>query len=197
MRDIDVRRALRREVLRHHEGEPDTLVIAELGLRHGITRVDIAVVNGSIHGYEIKSDADSLERLPSQIALYSAVLDKATLVVGERHAADAVTLLPPWWGVKIATEGPRGGTSLRHVERGGLNPAIDPIAVAELLWRSEVAGSLRRLDYPEKALRQARSYLYRELAGAVPIDELRAIVRQALKDRENWRHPRRPAPCGD
>ena len=195
MRDIDVRRALRREVLRHHEGEPDTIVISELGLRHGITRVDIAVVNGSIHGYEIKSDADTLERLPSQIVVYSAVLDKATLVVGERHADKAVALLPHWWGVKIAAQGPRGGISLRHTERGGINPAIDPVAVAELLWHSEVADVLRRFGYPEKALRKARSHLYRELAGAVAVDELRTIVRQALKDRENWRGPRRPVPC--
>ncbi len=189
MRDIDVRRALRREVLRYHEGEPDTLVIPELGLRHGAARVDVAVVNGSIHGYEIKSNSDTLDRLPSQVVIYSAVLDNATLVVGERHAEKARTLLPQWWGVKIATEGPRGGISLHNAERGGRNPAIDPVAVAELLWRPEVADALRGLGLPEKALRKARDHLYRELAGAVPLDELRAIVRQALKDRESWRGP--------
>ena len=187
MRDLDVRRALRREVLKRHEGEANTLVIYELGLRHGVARVDVAVVNGMLHGYEIKSDADTLERLPSQVAIYSAVLDKATLVVGERHVEKAVGLLPPWWGVKVATEGPRGGIALRDETRSRSNPLVDPVAVAELLWRPEVADALRALGYQEKALRKARTHLYRELAQLVSLEDLQTIVRQALKRRESWR----------
>ncbi len=64
MRDRDVRQALRRKVLRDHIGDSSTLVLDELGLRHGTCRVDIAVVNSLLHGYEIKSDADNLARLP-------------------------------------------------------------------------------------------------------------------------------------
>lgn len=56
MRDIDVRNALRRKVLKKHEGEADTRVLDELGLRHGVARIDIAVVNGWLHGFEIKSE---------------------------------------------------------------------------------------------------------------------------------------------
>ncbi|MET3646149.1 sce7726 family protein [Phyllobacterium ifriqiyense] len=188
MRDIDVRKALRREVLKRHEGESDTLVLHELGLRHGVARVDVAVVNGSLHGYEIKSDADTLERLPSQIDTYSLVLDKATLVVGERHAEKAIAILPRWWGIKIASEGPRGGVSLREEARGRMNPSVNPIAVAELLWRPEVATILRELGFPEKELRKPRAHLYRSLADAIPVDELRDITRAVLKRRENWRH---------
>ncbi len=87
MRDSDVRKALHSRVLRDHHNDPNTLVLNELGLRHGACRVDVAVVNGSLHGYELKSDMDTLERLPAQVGLYGKVLDKATLVVGARHAA--------------------------------------------------------------------------------------------------------------
>src|SRR5690242_17854466 len=66
LRDRDVRKALKSKLLREHIADPRTLVLDELGLRHGACRVDIAVVNGSMHGYEIKSDSDTLERLPSQ-----------------------------------------------------------------------------------------------------------------------------------
>lgn len=193
MRDMDVRRALKREVLKRHEKDADTLVLHELGLRHGIARVDIAVVNGSLHGYEIKSDADTLERLPSQIETYSAVLDKATLVVGERHAEKAIALLPSWWGIKIATVGPRGGISLHQETHGRMNPSVDPVAVAELLWRPEVAEILRGLGYPEKDLRKPRAALYRELASAVLLDELRYTIRRMLKRRERWRGQPQPA----
>ena len=61
MRDVDVRRAVHNKILRHHHGQDDTLVLDELGLLGGDTRVDIAVVNGKIHGYELKSDRDTLE----------------------------------------------------------------------------------------------------------------------------------------
>lgn len=193
LRDIDVRNALQRAVLKRHEGEADTLVLHELGLRHGIARVDVAVVNGLLHGYEIKSDADTLERLPAQIAIYSSVLDKATLVVGARHANKAISLLPTWWSVKIAAQGARGGVSLSEEVRGRMNPAVDPVAVAELLWRNEVIDVLRTHGYPEKFLRKPRSFLYRELSQLLPLKELRDLTRLVLKRRENWRDQSQPA----
>jgi hypothetical protein len=47
--------------------------------------------------YEIKSERDDLTRLPGQVAVYGQVLDRATLVVAERHCAAALTLIPDWW----------------------------------------------------------------------------------------------------
>lgn len=193
MRDMDVRKALKREVLKQHERDVDTLVLHELGLRHGAARVDVAVVNGALHGYEIKSDADTLERLPTQIATYGLVLDKATLVVGERHAQKAMALLPDWWGVKIATRGPRGGISLHEEKRARTNPSVDPVAVAELLWSNEVREILRGFGFIEKELRKPRAYLYRELAAAMELDELRDMTRRVLKGREKWRCQPQPA----
>jgi len=36
----------------------------------GASRIDRAVVNGSVHGYEIKSETDDLTRLPAQARAY-------------------------------------------------------------------------------------------------------------------------------
>ena len=66
MRDIDVRTVLAAEVARRYKGDADTLIIHELGVCSGDARIDLAVVNGKLHGYEIKSDADTLKRLPAQ-----------------------------------------------------------------------------------------------------------------------------------
>jgi hypothetical protein len=49
-------------------------MLDEFGLEHGEVRVDVAVINGELHGYEIKSERDTLERLPRQVKAYSAVL---------------------------------------------------------------------------------------------------------------------------
>ncbi len=187
MRDVDVRKALHRTVLRDHHGDPNTLVLDELGLRHGRCRVDVAVVNGSLHGFELKSDKDTLERLPFQVETYGKVLDKATLVVGERHAAKAIPGLPEWWGVKVAVLGPRGGIKFENYRTAGINNEIDPIALAELLWRVEVLGILESLGFTGAVLRRPRAFQYKLLTDQLLIDELRGRVRDCLKGRKNWR----------
>ncbi len=60
--DSDIRAVLRSRLFLKHPDEADTVVIEELGLCRGQVRVDVAVVNGLLHGYEIKSDRDSLRR---------------------------------------------------------------------------------------------------------------------------------------
>jgi len=87
--DSDIRTALLDRLQQRHQAEPDVAFLEELGLCRGQVFVDVTVVNGALHGYEIKSDRDSLRRLAGQVAFYGRVLDRATLVVGTRHLADA------------------------------------------------------------------------------------------------------------
>src|SRR5260370_36720159 len=101
MNDRDVRKALRAQLILEHRGEPDTLMIQEMAIPRGAARIDIAVVNGWLHGYEIKSDLDTLVRLVSQRDAYCGVFDRVTLVVGERHVRDAIEFVPDWWGIRV------------------------------------------------------------------------------------------------
>lgn len=142
MRDRDVREALRHKVLAEHTRDPDTLVIDELGVAHGSARVDIAVVNGRLHGYEIKSDADTLLRLPNQALAYSAVFDRVTIVAGSKHADHLEAVVPAWWGIKIATKGPRGAVNFAERRAPRRNPSIAPLELAQLLWRDEALAIL-------------------------------------------------------
>src|SRR6202035_2006455 len=100
MKDFHIRTALKRELLASHADDPGTAIIEELGILHGSCRIDLAVVNGVMHGYELKSDRDTLLRLPRQIQAFAAVFDYVTLVVGERHVRLAVEIIPDWWGVR-------------------------------------------------------------------------------------------------
>lgn len=54
--DSDIRPVLRSRLRLKHANDTDTVVIEELGLCRGQVRVDVSVVNGLLHGYEIKSD---------------------------------------------------------------------------------------------------------------------------------------------
>jgi hypothetical protein len=197
MRDRDVRDALHSKVLKDHHGDPDTLVLDELGLRHGTCRVDVAVVNGYLHGFEIKSDADTLERLSGQVAIYNAVLDQATLVVGERHVEKAKPKLPQWWGIKVATAKGDHGIEFEDLRSPELNADIDAVALAELLWRPEAAEILRERGAPERLLKRPRAALYGYMAETIELSELRGLIRQRLKSRARWRGQRPPSTDAD
>lgn len=96
-----LRTALKRYLLAEYSNDPDTLVVDELGVLHGAVRIDTVVINGILHGYELKSDKDTLERLPEQTKVYSSVFDRLTLVVGYRHAYEAIKNMPEWWANQI------------------------------------------------------------------------------------------------
>ena len=46
-----IRPVLSDRLRRQHAKEADTVLIEELGLSRGLVRVDLAVVNGSLHGF--------------------------------------------------------------------------------------------------------------------------------------------------
>jgi hypothetical protein len=194
MNDEQIRQQFHRKRLRGHHDDPETVVVDELGLKHGRCRADIAVINGHFTGYEIKSDNDSLRRLPEQIDVYSAVFDRASVIVAEKHACAVKSLIPGWWGLILATQGARGGVAFTVERKAGLNRSVDPFSVAQLLWRDEVAGVLEALGAEKKTLRAPRKVLYHCLASEIEISELRRLVRLCLKARTGWRCPEPPSP---
>ena len=187
MRDIDIRRALRTEK-RLHYGEPDTRVVEELGLCQGIARVDIAVVNGSIHGYEIKSEHDTLARLAGQIEIYNQALDFVTIVTAPAHGDKVIVgTVPNWWGVWIA-ELVDGRTRFDVVREARKNKDVVPFAMAQLLWRAEALLALEERSLAEGVRSRPRKELWYRLVSELPFEELSAIVRETLKLRgSTWR----------
>lgn len=187
MRDRDVRAELHLWLAETHKGETDTRILDELGLRHGVRRVDVAVVNGSLHGYEIKSDSDTVDRLRGQVEAYASVLDYATLVVGKKLITKAKRRIPKWWGLKVAVEDETGRTVLIDEREPSKNPNIDPIALAELLWRPEAVEILLSFGASPRLVRSPRAVLYNEIAVLLEVNELRNVVRSRLKMRTGWR----------
>ncbi|EHA1125844.1 MULTISPECIES: sce7726 family protein [Vibrio] len=187
MNDIDVRQAVHKKVLKKYHDDCSTLVVDELGICQGEARVDIAVVNGIIHGYELKSARDNLNRLPNQVNYYSTVMDKMTLVVAENHLSDALDIIPDWWGVKVATIGTRGAIHLKTLRRERSNNAVDAWYLSQLLWHDEVLEALALCGVTKGVKSKPRWYLWEKLAKVMPLYQLKDFVRMALKRRTNWR----------
>lgn len=184
--DREIRAVLYETELAPFRADPHSRVVNELGVCQGEFRIDVAVVNGALHGWEIKSDRDTLSRLPGQAEAYSRVFDEVTLVVGETHISGALERIPGWWGVLRALK-PRGGAVLEPVRPPARNPRPDPQALAQLLWRDELVAILADLDAPRKLLRRPKWDLWPALAARLEVEEIGARVRAALKARGGWR----------
>ena len=185
MRDYDVREAVRRHLALQHTNDTDTLIVEEMGVWSGSVRIDVAVINGELCGYELKSDRDTLERLPAQAELYSRVFDRVCLVVGSKHEGKARRIIPRWWSVMTATMGPEGAR-LRLVREGKSNPKPDPYLVAQLLWKEEALAALERLGLAKGWKSKGAAQIQQRLATSVNFAELSDIVRSALKSRAGW-----------
>jgi len=183
MRDIDVRISLLKNVYSEFSDDTGTMVIEEFIA--GDSRVDLAVVNGALHGYEIKSDSDTLGRLPAQITSYNSVFDYITLVAGGRHLSEAGNACPTWWGIMSATD-TGNGVDLVAIREPYRNPNPDPVSIAWLLWRDEAIALLE--DYGVRGVRRrTRGQLASIIAMSIPIPELQSRVRNQLRARSNWR----------
>jgi hypothetical protein len=185
MRDADVRAAVRQMLTEQHAGDDDTKIVEEMGIWSGSVRIDVAVINGRLTGYELKSDRDTLDRLPAQAELYSRVFDEVCLVVGARHAGKARRIVPRWWGVMVATVR-KGEVRLQLVREGKPNPAPDPLLVARLLWRSEALAILEARGMAKGWRSKSAPQVHAHLASVLSQAELSDAVRAALKARQGW-----------
>ena len=187
-----IRGAVHSQLLRHFHQDCSARVIDELGLLHGKARIDIAIINGNLHGIEIKSARDDLSRLCSQVKIYNLVFNKVTLVLAERFLNDATEIVPSWWRIITVTQGPRGGIYLNRARLGKSNLRIDLHSMVMLLWRDEVIDLLKAEGITGTSLHKPRSALYSKLVGAMDHKTLHEKVCTTLKHRGNWRNLGQP-----
>lgn len=186
MRDRDVRAALRAKLAIDYANDPHTRIVEEMGVWSGSVRIDLAVINGELGGYELKSDRDTLKRLPLQADLYSRVFDRLTLVVGKRHVVDAMDHVRDWWGILVAEQIEDGGVILLPTREAEKNPNPDPYLIAQLLWKEEAIAVLDRFDLAKGWRSRRAKDIHLRLANELPFETLTTEVRSILKNRDGW-----------
>jgi hypothetical protein len=178
LRDCDIRPALRRIV--QEVDASDTVLIEELGLNKGSVRVDLAVVNGIMHAYEIKSDFDTLRRLATQAEHYGKCFDRVSLVLGAKHLKMARASVPKWWGLIRVTAGDKG-PRFHTVRRPRSNPGRDARALIELLWRDATLALLERIGAADGLRAKPRDLLWDRATQRLTLEEIAEAVRSHLK----------------
>jgi len=181
LRDQHIRHELRTRLQYRFGADADTLIIDEFSLPKA--RIDIAVVNGSMHGFEIKSEADTLDRLFNQIPAYSAVFDRVTVVTAKRHVDALMALVPAWWGISIAAYR-RTTITIRAIRAAGRNNDRDATQLAQLLWRKEALTILRDQEWNSPLYRATAAELRALLVSRCDIAQIAAAARKAIKQRQ-------------
>ncbi|MEH7798162.1 sce7726 family protein [Bacillus safensis] len=186
LRDNDIREVLLTHLFNQYKNDKNIRIINELGVLHGQSRIDIAVVNGTLIGFEIKSESDTLSRLSSQVEDYNKVFDRVTIVVQRNHLQEVRNIVPKWWGILLVTRH-KEKINLREVRKGRRNLEVDPFSLTHLLWRNEALNILKERGLHKGFLSKPRADLYRKICNCFTLDEIKSIVNEQLKNRENWR----------
>lgn len=190
MIEAEVRDALRSHALGAVPGAQGA--VDEFWVPRSNERADIAVIGRRMDGFEIKTERDTLARLPRQALAYGRLFDRCTAVVAERHRERSEELLPEWWG--LTTVRVNGSVTFAVVRRPRSNPAVDPEILVRLLWRDEAMSALVELGQsPDR--RAPRRALWTDLLRATSLTQLRSAVRSALlsRDQRQARLPTRRA----
>lgn len=193
--DASIRELLIPFALGEHASVEPIFHLEEFSLHGGMNRADLAVLNGISHGYEIKSDRDTLLRLPQQVEAYNAVFERATLVVASRHLSAARDIIRPWWGIVRVECRPLSGIHLERIRQSRPNPAPDSEAIAALLWRPEALYLLSSLGLDSGVRSKSMPFLVARLAQRIDPERLAAFVRQAIRARGDWRSAARLRQC--
>ncbi|WP_342045958.1 sce7726 family protein [Bacillus sp. OTU530] len=183
--DFDIREKLI-ERLRKENEDKHYRIIEELAICDGLARADVVVANGVLHGFEIKSDHDSLDRLSNQIPCYDKTFDKITIVVGKKFADKIQEVVPDHWGIEVAYINRFGNISIKRLRGCKVNKKIILTNLLDLLWNPEIKSYLKE--------NKIRGYSNKDRAGlkelainSIPFKNLRDYTRETLKTRTGWR----------
>jgi hypothetical protein len=176
-----VRESLRDDVISKLSGSLEA--IYEFWVPRTNERADLAVIGSGMFGFEIKSDRDTLRRLPRQVDAYGRLFDHCTIVAAERHLDAALAVVPEWWGAAVILSY-RALPTFRLVRPARPNRSVDPETLVRLLWREEVRSVLKALG-AEPDPRASRASMWQQLLGVADLDGLKHAVREALLGRDH------------
>lgn len=159
----------------------DSVLISEMVVDNWSRRADVVLANGKLWCFEIKSELDSLVRLPGQIDTFSRSFEKLVIVVAAKFEAAAKPMLTE--GVGLWVEETDGSLKER------VRPKVASLT-KEAAIKAMTAAELRRLlacNGVTPGGDAQRAQLCR-LAALLPASDLANAARDAIKKRHRARH---------
>ncbi len=152
-------------------------------LTMGRSRADIVVVTEEgLVGVEIKSDADTYDRLSRQVKDYDRFFDRNYVVVGTSHALHIREHVPDYWGV-ITVEEESGSLDFYRLREAADNPKVKLTNQLSLMWRRELA-AIQKENGLHKYPGKSKAYVKKYLLSSVPGELLRQQMIEVLFNRD-------------
>ena len=186
--DSDIRKLLYLSFLKEKKfiKKPEsTVIIDEFSSSYSSARIDISVLNGSLHGYEIKSERDTLERLPKQVEYYSKIFEYLTVVTTQKYTEKINEIIPDFFGLFIV-EKKANDLKLKKIKYPKKNKNIDYFELTKLLWKDELKEVLKENNI-KKVSSLTRLELTIKATENISPDIIRRFVLKKIKNRANNR----------
>jgi len=185
----DIRMALRQWVHNKFELKHDDILINELGFSNKDPlstvdysfRADLALANGRLVGFEIKSQKDNLKRWLSQMTAYTNVFDEIWLCSHGKHLYQALEMTEKHIGV-LAVDDSGSITVIRYAEKNTKSNFYD---LSGLLWKDELLDYALLNNVSEIKSRMTKNEIRDILSKYSNLMQLKPYVLQKLKERKS------------
>lgn len=150
----------------------------------GKSRADVVMVTrDALYGLEIKSDADTYERLSRQVKDYDKFFDYNCVVVGTSHAHHIEEHVPKTWGiitVELDENEDFDFYILRKPERNAKRKMKYKLS---LLWRNELEGILKKAQM-RRYTSKSKKFIAEKIMDKVTEEELDPMISDELFERD-------------
>lgn len=179
LNEMDIKAALIDKLLEKGALE-NAVLINEMVIANWNRRADLAVANGRLYAYEIKSDLDTLDRLEGQVYAYLDRFDKVTVVTTPKFVLSVASQMPDQVEIWEASR-QNQSVILRMARRGRTKDITSRRMLCGFLLKTELLSLLRKhgigasVSTPREALIP--------LMQGVSVKDLRPYVLDCLKNR--------------
>lgn len=151
------------------------------------SRADVMLVlEETLVGVEIKSDADTYTRLARQIKDYNKFFDYNYVVVGSSHSKHVDEHIPEYWGIIVATEDEQD-INFQVLREPGINKRAQKTYKMKrklsILWRPELA-RIQEINNMPKYKQKSKDFVITKIMEKIPWELLHKQISEELFQRD-------------
>lgn len=161
--------------------DSEAVLISEMTVANWTRRADIVLANGALWGFELKSDADNLSRLPGQLETFQGHFEKFTVVAAQRFEGAILPMLRPGTGLWLVA--PDGLIKQKVAPK---KSTLTKDAYISLMTARELRALLSSSGIPTPANIFRRDLVNR--CYKLSLDLVASAARDSLKQRYRVRH---------
>lgn len=155
-------------------------IINEMVVANWSRRADLAVANGHLQAFEIKSDFDTLKRLDGQLETFTSRFEKVTVVCAPKFTYEVTKKVTPDVGV-IEYTNTNKGISFKTIQRGRISLIGNKKIYINFLLKKEL--QLLLIENGKRFLSESGREVLEHISEQVPLSKIRGFVLNAIKVR--------------